>query len=182
MKKRILRAAAALAALIIMIAGMLAAYAARYVLLCNAIESAGGADTACHALICGKAIDEHELSQLRARLGEDVKFARGADGRVWGMFSTNSPLQGAVYEMRLRGALGMTARADRWASARGGRLETADMADKADDMLASVGDAAITHYRGTRSYSARGAEYHAAVRAGERAEYMIAEGYLPVDY
>ena len=27
-----------------------------------------------------------------------------------------------------------------------------------------------------------GARYHAAVCAGECAEYMIAEGYLPVEY
>ena len=42
MKKRILRAAAIAAAFVIMLSGMLAAYAARYYLLCKAVESAGG--------------------------------------------------------------------------------------------------------------------------------------------
>ena len=93
-----------------------------------------------------------------------------------------SPIESAVYEMRLRGALGMNARADRWAAAQGVRLESDDMTDKVDDMLGVVGDASATQYRGERSCSARGARYHAAVRAGEQTEYMIAEGYLPVEY
>ena len=98
------------------------------------------------------------------------------------MFSARSPMESAVYEMRLRGALGMNARADRWAAAKGGRLESDDMADKVEDMLGVVGDASATQYRGERSCSARGSRYHAAVCAGECAEYMIAEGYLPVEY
>ena len=152
MKKRILRAAAIAAAFVIMLSGMLAAYAARYYLLCKAVESAGGADVDYHALIHGGALGEYELTQLCARLGDEVVLTRGADGRVWGMFSARSPMESAVYEMRLRGALGV------------------------------VGDAPATQYRGERSCSARGTRYHAAVCAGECAEYMIAEGYLPVEY
>ena len=182
MKKGILRAAAIAAAFVIMLSGMLAAYAARYYLLCKAVESAGGADVDYHALIHGGALGEYELTQLCARLGDEVVLTRGADGRVWGMFSARSPMESAVYEMRLRGALGMNARANRWAAAQGGRLESDDMTDKVEDMLGVVGDAPATQYRGERSCSARGSSYHAAVRSGECAEYMIAEGYLPVEY
>ena len=92
------------------------------------------------------------------------------------------PMRPGAFLDDLRGALGMNARADRWAAAKGGRLESDDMADKVEDMLGVVGDASATQYRGERSCSARGSRYHAAVCAGECAEYMIAEGYLPVEY
>ena len=142
----------------------------------KAVESAGGADVDYHALIHGGVLGEYELTQLCARLSDEVVLTRGADGRVWGMFSARSPMESAVYEMRLRGALGMNARADRWAAAQGGRLESDDMTDKVEDMLGVVGDAPATQYRGEEvMLGARAARYHAAVCAGECAEYMIAE-------
>ena len=62
---------------------------------------------------------------------------------------------------------------------RDGALDLA--ATPEERLLAGQGERAAV-YGDARSASARGERYHAAARAGANIEYMLAEGYLPVDY
>lgn len=182
MKKRIVRVLALSAAVCMAIVGMLFAYTAKYAHLCSSAARAEGIMENCRALIHGGEMSDAELKQLRARLCGGMELVRGADGCVWGVLMAKNPLEAAMYEMQLRGALGMCARADRWVVARGGRIKADDALWAAERLLNAAGECAASHYRGVNSASVRGAKYHAAVRAGACAEYMIAEGYLPVDY
>lgn len=172
----------------------LACCGARYAALVSAVAREGGADAVCCALVYGREMSDAELARAQERLGPELRLARGAQGRVYGCFAAATPAAGALCEMRLRGELGLGARADRWCCARGGtgfeggreialrpRGAGSTPMRVVERLLAGRGERAAV-YGDARSASARGERYHAAARAGANIEYMLAEGYLPVDY
>lgn len=185
-----LTAMGALACALIWLAG---GYCARYAALERA---AGGAQASYHALIYGGAAPEGMFERLSGSLPAGAALLRGADGAVYGYASAASAWECALSEMRLRGALGAWARADRWTVAVGatraqpGRAIPIDRAwgaqagagQAVERLMRACGDEAATGYRDGVSASARGARCHAAARAGSEIEYMLADGYLPVDY
>lgn len=187
--------AAALAltlALTLALGAALAHCGARYGRLADAVAREGGADAVCCALVYGGELSDAELKRARERLGAGITLERGARG-VYGFFAANAPLTGAVCELRLRGVLGLGARVDRWVCARGAtglnagrelhvRPRALAPAGVVRQLMAAMGEPEAALYLGARSASARGEKYHAAARAGTNIEYMLAEGYLPVDY
>lgn len=193
--KRGIICAACICALLACMAG----YAARYGGLAGAMLRAGGSDISCFALLYGGRMDHAALERAQGLLGGDVALLRGGDGRVYGYVEAKDVWRCAALELRARGALGAWRYADRWVSARGASglsaaargceaaIEMPEAyADAALDMtlrlLMQTGDRVRGSYASGRSASARGDRYHAAVRMGDDVIYMLAEGYLPIDY
>lgn len=182
----------------VLLVNALLVLALSYAALYRPLERAVGAVCA-HAsyqvLVYGGGLAPDAVARLNGALPEGVELMCGDDGAVYGYAAASSAWSCALSELRLRGVLGATARADRWVTAvgatrvrqraglpveRGGGA--AELAAQAERLLEACGDAALTRYVGPGCASARGADYHAAVRAGATLEYMLADGYLPVDY
>lgn len=171
-------------------------YAALYRPLERAIQVECGARADYHVLVYGGKLSDSAMARLGVALPEGMELMRGADGAVYGYASATSSWGCALSELRLRGMLGASARADRWVTAVGatrvqrqtqipverGWSVDATLVDRAGRLLEACFDAALTQYAGNGCASARGEGYHAAVRAGAELEYMLADGYLPVDY
>ena len=171
-----------------------------YAALRDAAERAGGADACCYALVYGGEMTEGGFAAARARVNSDINMQRGAFGDVYGWFCARDAAQCARMEGELRAALGEHVRVDRWVVALGAssvqERVPQDMriplcaAEPTDELsaavmrlLSAVGDDVGSAYSQGRCASANGARYQAAARAGgDGIWYMLAEGYLPIDY
>ncbi len=154
----------------------------------------GAAPARYHVLVYGGALSDAALARASRALPAGVELQRGSDGATYGYASANSAWGCALSELRLRSALGAAVRADRWITATAatrverraalptGRDLGATLSDAPRRLLAACADESRTSYVGANCASARGARYHAAVRAGAVLTYMLADGYLPIDY
>jgi len=196
MKRAIICAAAGICALLALLT---AGYAVRYAALEDIMARAGGADAACFAVVYGARLDDAALGRARDMLGAGAVLTQDADGRAYACLAAGDAWQCAALELRARGALGAWARADRWVEATGANALSAPQRgadgaiearprlggyalDAALRLLCEAGDSVRGSYAGERSASARGDRYHAAARMGDEVTYMLAEGYLPIDY
>lgn len=171
-----------------------------YSALRDAAERAGGADACCYALVYGGEMTEGGFAAARARVNSDINMQRGAFGDVYGWFCARDAAQCARMEGELRAALGEHARVDRWVVALGASSvqervpqdmriplraaePTEELSAAVMRLLSAVGDDVGSAYSQGRCASANGARYQAAARAGDDGIwYMLAEGYLPIDY
>lgn len=171
-----------------------------YAGLCEAVERAGGADACCYALVYGGEMTESAFAAASARVSGGINMQRGAFGDVYGWFCARDAAQCARMEGELRAALGDHARVDRWVVALGAsgvqervpqdmRIPlratepTEELCAAVMRLLSAAGDGAVSAYSQGRCASANGARYQAAARAGDDGIwYMLAEGYLPIDY
>lgn len=195
MKRSLLYVGTATLALLALTAALFAVCVGHYVALERAVTQSGGTDVTCFALVYGGKLDAQSLEKAQNRLGSDIKLVRGGNGSVYGCLAADNPLECAACEIMARGVLGVDARVDRWVSGRAatGAAQSRQIPALRHDagaalqavtkrLLSGVDDSAVTQYQGMNSASARGRRYHAAARAGNDITYMLAEGYLPVDY
>lgn len=184
MKKAVVLCCIAAAALLSAVFGAHTAYVAHYVRLYEIMRHECNARPVFHVLIYGGYMPDAALNAARELAPRGASIILDRSGAAYGYAVSDSAYGCAASEFRLRGIFGASARSDRWISAAlarasAGRNRAADIAVR---LLARAGEAAITHYSGRHSASVRGARYHAAVRTGPNIEYMLAEGYLPIDY